>query len=239
MRTAIIVDDEPIIRLDLSQMLEELDFSVLGAVSDGFDAVELCGRTHPDVVLMDVNMPVFDGLSATEKILSEHLSSCVVIVSGYSDRNTVARAAQLGVSGWLSKPVEKRQLLATLEIALSDAGRAAALQEKLNALQNKLDDMKHIDRAKSILAEQRGISETEAYRQMQRLAMEKRCTMSVIAARIVEGGSERETVNRAKALLMQKNSISETAAYKQLTASAAKSGIPLIDAAREILSEIR
>lgn len=239
MRTAIIVDDEPIIRLDLSQMLEELDFSVLGAVSDGFDAVELCQKTHPDVVLMDVNMPVFDGLSATEKILSEHLSPCVVIVSGYSDRNTISRAAQLGVSGWLSKPVEKRQLLATLEIALSDTERSAALQQKLNLLQDKLDSMKCIDRAKSILAQQRNVSEAEAYRQMQQLAMEKRCTMSAIAARIVESGSDRETVNRAKALLMQKNSLSETAAYKQLNAYAAKRGVSLIDAARAILSEIR
>ncbi len=236
MRKAIVVDDEPITRLDLSQMLEELDYTVIGAVRDGFDAIELCQRTQPDVVLMDVNMPVFDGLGAAEKIISEQLAGCVIIVSGYSDQANISRAAQAGVAGWIVKPVEKRQLLPVLEIALADTARVADLRQEKHLLEQKLADVKLIDRAKALLAEQRGIAESEAYRQMQVLAMEKRSSLPAIAKRIVESGSDRETVNKAKAMLMRQKGINESAAYKMLTSMASAGGIALVAAAREVLS---
>lgn len=239
MRKVIVVDDEPITRLDLAQMLEELDFCVVGSVSDGFDAVELCQHTQPDVVLMDINMPVFDGLGAAEKIISENLASCVIIVSGYSDRANIARAAQMGVAGWIVKPVEKRQLLPVLEIALADARRAQSLQQECRQFEQKLTDLRLVDRAKALLSEQRGITESEAYRQMQVLAMEKRCSLAAIAKRIVESGSERETINKAKAILMQQKGLNESAAYKSLNSMAISKGVPLINIARELLADSR
>lgn len=234
---AIVVDDEPIIRLDLVQMLEELEITVVGSVADGFDAVELCRRTHPDVALMDINMPLFDGLGAAEQIISSHLAGCVIIVSGYSDRENIKRAAQAGAAGWIVKPVEKQQLLPVLEIALSGALRMTKLSEENARLEQKLADMKLIDRAKALLAEQRGVSEREAYRQIQVLAMEKRCPLVTIAKRIVENGSERETVNKAKEVLMRERGMSESAAYKSLTETASVQGITLVSAARDILAK--
>lgn len=237
MLKAIVVDDEPITRLDLVQMLEELDCMVVGSVADGFDAVELCQSTHPDVALMDVNMPLFDGLGAAEKIISNKLAGCVIIISGYSDRANITRAAQAGVAGWIVKPVEKQQLLPVLEIALADATRVAKLREENVRLEQKLNDMKLVDRAKALLAEQRRISEKEAYRQIQLLAMEKRCSLIVIAKRIVESGSDRETVNKAKDVLMRDRGMSEPAAFKALTTMAGAKGVALVSAARDILAE--
>ena len=236
---AVVVDDEPITRLDLVQMLEELDITVVGSVADGFDAVELCQRTRPDVVLMDINMPLFDGLGASEQIILNKFAGCVIIVSGYSDRANIKRAAQAGAAGWIVKPVEKQQLLPVLEIALSGALRLSKLTEENARLEQKLTDMKLIDRAKALLAEQRGISECEAYRQIQVLAMEKRCPLVTIAKRIVENGSERETVNRAKDVLMRERGISESEAYKMLTETASGQGVTLVSAARDILAKMR
>lgn len=237
MLRAIVVDDEPITRLDLVQMLEELDCTVVGSVADGFDAVELCERTHPDVALMDVNMPLFDGLGAAEKIISCKLAGCVIIISGYSDRANITRAAQAGVAGWIVKPVEKQQLLPVLEIALADATRVTKLREENARLEQRLADLKLVDRAKALLADQRRITEKEAYRQIQMLAMEKRCPLTSIAKRIVESGSDRETVNKAKDVLMRDRGMSEPAAYKELTAMAGAKGVPLVSAARDILAE--
>lgn len=239
MRKAIVVDDDPVTRLDLSQMLEELGYTVSGAVSDGFDAVELCKRARPDVVLMDINMPVFDGLGAAESILSEKLAGCVIVVSGYSDRANIARAAHAGVAGWIVKPVEKQQLLPVLEIALVDSARTQKLIDETAQLKEKLADLKIIDRAKALLSEQRGIRESEAYRQMQTLAMEKRCTLAAIAERIVDGGSDKKTINEAKAALMRTKGISESAAFKSLTAAAASRGATVLEIAREVLVNSR
>ena len=237
MRTVIVVDDDPITRLDLSQMLAELDYSVCGAVSDGFDAVELSRRLHPDIVLMDINMPVFDGLGAAESILSEKLAGSVIIISGYSDRANIARAAHAGVAGWIVKPVEKQQLLPVLEIAAVDVLRLEKLRAENAQLLQKLDDLKLVDRAKALLAEQRSVSESEAYRQMQVLAMEKRCSIAAIAKRIVDGGSDKKTVDEAKLLLMRKKGVSESAAYKSIAAAAKERGVPLVSIARSILAE--
>ena len=239
MRTVIVADDDPITRLDLTQMLEELDYQVVGAVADGFDAVELSRRMHPDVVLLDISMPVFDGLGAAEAIYSERLAGCVIIVSGYSDRANIARAAHAGVAGWIVKPVEKQQLLPVLEIAQADCARTGKLRQKCEQLEKKIEDIKCIDRAKALLAEQRGIREGEAYRQMQVRAMEKRCPLSAIAAHIVESGSDKKTIDEAKAALMRTKGLSEASAYRQLNSLAASKGVPLVDVARQVLAAVR
>ena len=122
-RTAIVVDDEPITRLDLSQLLGELGFAVVGEAADGFDAIELCRRHRPDVVLMDIKMPVFDGMTASETIIAEDLCGCVVLLTAFQDRELIDRAGRIGVTGYLVKPVEERLLLPTLEVAMAQAAR--------------------------------------------------------------------------------------------------------------------
>ena len=123
MRRVIIADDEPITRMDLSDMLTELGFQVVGEAADGFDAIELCRSLQPDVVLMDVKMPIFDGLSAAETILSEELAGCVVLLTAFSDRELVRRAGEAGVTGYLVKPVDAGQLRTVLERYLKKTAR--------------------------------------------------------------------------------------------------------------------
>ena len=122
-RRVLVVDDEPIIRWDLCQMLEELGFEIADQAGDGFDAVELCREKTPDIVLMDLEMPVFDGMSAAETIIEENLAGCVVICTAFVDDEFVASASRIGVSGYLVKPIEERMLKPALEVAWAQGQR--------------------------------------------------------------------------------------------------------------------
>lgn len=114
MKTVLIVDDEPITRMDLSDMLRELGFGVAGEAADGFDAMELCRLKRPDVVLMDVKMPIFDGLSASETILAEELAGCVVLLTAFSDPEIIRRAGAAGVTGYLVKRLTRNRFFPPL-----------------------------------------------------------------------------------------------------------------------------
>ncbi len=234
MRTAIVVDDEPITRLDLTEMLKELDFSVLCDASDGFDAVELCRINHPDVVLMDIKMPVFDGLSAAETIISEDLCGCVVMLTAFCDKELIDRASKIGVYGYLVKPIDQRALLPAIEVALSQSERLHLSRLETNLAKNKLQEKNLIDRAKALLAETLHISESKAYTQLQSLAMNKRIPLSQIALTIVKQGSEREVINRTKEKLMNSEGISEKEAFAYIQKYAKSKGVSPSAAAIEI-----
>lgn len=234
-RTAVVVDDEPITRMDLGQMLEELGFAVVGDAADGFDAVELCRRHRPDVVLMDIKMPVFDGMTASETIIGEDLCGCVVMLTAFQDRELIDRASRIGVTGYLVKPVEERLLLPTLEVALAQAQRLRQARREAGEMKRRMEEQKTIDRAKALLAKQEGIPEGDAYRRLQRMAMEKRLSLFALCQAVVLGQGGRETVNRAKELLMKQRGITEPEAYREVSRLAKERDIPLEQAARELL----
>lgn len=234
-RTVIVADDEPIIRMDLSQMLEELGFEVLGGAADGFDAVELCRTYHPDAVLMDISMPVFEGLEAARTIVEEDLAGCVIVVTAFDDRELVGRAAAAGAGGYLVKPIEERQLAPAIEIALAQGRRLAEARREAGDAKNRLRERTLVDRAKALLAAEKGIGEAEALAQLQRMAMDKRCSLAYLSGTIVEKSSKRELLNRAKAFLTRSQGMSEPAAYKAVQTLAREKGIPPEQAAREIL----
>jgi len=234
-RTAVVVDDEPITRMDLGQMLEELGFAVVGDAADGFDAVELCRRHHPDVVLMDIKMPVFDGMTASETIIGEDLCGCVVMLTAFQDRELIDRASRIGVTGYLVKPVEERLLLPTLEVALAQAQRLRQARREAGEMKRRMEEQKTIDRAKALLAKQEGIPEGDAYRRLQRMAMEKRLSLFALCQAVVLGQGGRETVNRAKELLMKQRGLTEPEAYREVSRLAKERDIPLEQAARELL----
>lgn len=234
-QTVIVADDEPIIRMDLSQMLEELGFEVLGGAADGFDAVELCRVHRPDAVLMDISMPVFEGLDAARTIVDEGIAGCVVVVTAFDDRELVSRAAAAGAGGYLVKPIEERLLVPTIEIALAQGQRLAAAQKEAGDARRRLKERGIVDRAKALLAAEKGIGEAEALAQLQRMAMDKRCSLAYLSAAVVEKSSKREIVNRAKVFLTKSRGMSEPAAYKALQASARDKGVSLEAAAREVL----
>ncbi len=182
----LVVDDEPIVRMDLSSMLRELGYEIVGEAGDGFDALEACRACRPDVVLMDVRMPVFDGLTAAERILREGVCPCVVLLTAFNDAELIARAAEIGVAGYLVKPVEQRLLRPTIEVALAQSKRLSESREETVEARQKLEDAKLIAQAQGILADQEGISEGEAYQVLRRLSMHKRTSMAVLAQALIE-----------------------------------------------------
>ncbi|MEA4846022.1 MAG: response regulator [Clostridiaceae bacterium] len=220
MKTLIIADDEPITRMDIRQMVEENGFSVLGEASDGFDAIELCRLHHPDIVLMDIKMPLFDGLEAARNILEQDLSGCVVMLTAYSDQELIERAGRAGVTGYLVKPIDQKRLLPAIEIAIAQGKRIKQAKTEAEKAKKRLNDSRIIDHAKAIIASEMEISEAQAYRELQSMSMSKHCAMASLAAKIVEGKSQLTEVRRAKMLLMEHYGLSEAAAYRRLSTRA-------------------
>jgi AmiR/NasT family two-component response regulator len=176
----LIAEDEAIIRLDLKEMLEEEGFSVVGEASDGEAAVRLARERAPDLVIMDVKMPGMDGLTAAERIVAEELSA-VLILTAFSQRDLVHRAAEAGAIGYLVKPFQKSDLVPAIEVALARNAELAALRRDSADLSERLEARKIIDRAKGALMDSKGLSESDAFRLIQKRAMDERRPMRAIA----------------------------------------------------------
>lgn len=185
MATVLIADDEPITRMDLKGMLTELGYEVCGEAADGFDAVEMCRTFHPDAVLMDVKMPVFDGLSAAGLILQEELAKTVVLLTAYNDTETIRCANEIGVSGYLVKPVEQRLLRPTIEVALSQSEKIRQSRLETKKAIKQYEDSRVIARAQQYLSKKEHVSEAEAYQMLRRLSMDKRVPMATLAAAFI------------------------------------------------------
>ena len=186
MKRVIVVDDEPITRMDLRGMLGDLGFEVAGEAGGGFDAVEVCRRLQPDVVLMDVKMPVFDGINAAETILQQDLAGCVVLLTAYGDREIIDRASAAGVTGYIVKPVEERLLLPTIEVALAQSQRLRQSREETRRAVDRLNASKLIQRAQAVLARDQQVPESRAYQMLRRMSMDKRVPMAELARSILE-----------------------------------------------------
>lgn len=188
MKTVAVAEDEPITRMDICAMLEDLGFSIAGEASDGFDAIELCRRTKPDVVLMDAKMPVFDGLAAAETICREDLAGCVVMLTAFSDEEIVTRAVEAGVTGYLVKPIDRSKLLPTIEVAYAQSCRMRGIRQEAEKARKSLREDREIHKAQKLFAQRQHCTDTEAYEKMRKLAMNKRVSMYVIARAVLEQG---------------------------------------------------
>lgn len=238
MKTVIIVDDEPITRMDLFDMLQELGFSVVGEAADGFDAIELCRSLHPDVVLMDVKMPIFDGLTASETILDEDLASCVVLLTAFSDRDVIDRASKAGVTGYLVKPIEQKALLPTIEVALAQSLRLKEVRKQAADAKRRIRDERQIHKAQQYLAKTQGCSESDAYRQMRKTAMDKRISIAALAQRILQQAAQTDDVAAVKSILMQRKTMTDTRAYHYITTYAKAHGCSTEQAAKELKAQL-
>ena len=185
-RRVLLAEDEAIIRLDLKEMLEEEGYVVCGEAADGASAVRLAHELRPDLVILDVKMPVLDGLSAAEQIVTARLAP-VVILTAFSQRDLVERAREAGAMAYLVKPFQKVDLLPTIEMAVSRFAELMALEREVADLTGRLEARKLIDRAKSVLQTAHGLSEPDAFRWIQRASMDQRRSMRVVAQDVVDG----------------------------------------------------
>ncbi|HJG94930.1 MAG TPA: response regulator [Enterococcus faecalis] len=181
----VIVDDEPITRLDIRDIVIEAGYEVVGEAADGFEAIEVCKKTQPDLVLMDIQMPILDGLKAGKKIVQDQLASSIVFLSAYSDVQNTDKAKKLGALGYLVKPLDEKSLIPTIEMSIERGKQTQLLLNQIDKLSLKLEERKIIEKAKGILVEENHISEEEAYQMLRTLSMNKRARMSEIAELIV------------------------------------------------------
>ena len=193
MKRVLIADDESVVRMDLRETLEEAGYEVVAEASDGATALELARRERPDVAVLDVRMPRMDGVRAAEAIMKERLCP-VLLLTAYNEPQVVARAADAGVMACLSKPYHERDLLSGLELAQARFDQVVALEREVGKLEDALKTRKLVDRAKRLLMETRGMTEPEAFRALQKTAMDQRRTMRQIAEAVIvaaEIGAER------------------------------------------------
>ncbi|MGX7351530.1 response regulator [Enterococcus canis] len=181
----VIVDDEPITRLDVKDILSEAGYDVVGEAADGFEAIEVCRRTRPNVVLMDIQMPILDGLKAGKKIIQDQLADSIVFLSAYSDLENTEKAKKLGAVGYLVKPLDEKSLIPTIEMSIARGKETQELIKEIDKLKGKLEERKIIERAKGILIKENHVSEEEAYQMIRKLSMDKRAPMREIAELIV------------------------------------------------------
>lgn len=180
----LLADDEALIRLDLREMLTEAGHEIVGEAANGQEAVQLAQELHPDIVIMDVKMPVMDGLTAAQKITEAEIAP-VLLLTAYSQQDIVARATEAGVIAYLVKPVREQQLFPAVEVAVSRFRAWQELGRELDELKESLATRKLVDRAKGILMTAHKMTEQEAYRKMQQFSMAKRISLKKLAEEII------------------------------------------------------
>jgi AmiR/NasT family two-component response regulator len=188
-KRVVIAEDEAIIRLDLKETLAEIGFEVVGEASDGEQAVVLAEQLRPDLVILDVKMPLLDGISAAERIAAQRIAP-VVILTAFSQRELVERARDAGAMAYLVKPFTSADLLPATEMAISRYAELTALESEVSDLNERLETRKLIERAKGLLQTTHGLTEPEAFRWIQRAAMDKRLTMKAVAEVVVSSTTD-------------------------------------------------
>ncbi len=182
----VVAEDEALIRLDLAEMLADSGYEVVGQASDGEQAVALVREHRPDLVILDVKMPVLDGISAAEQIGKERIAPCVMLTA-FSDRDLVERARDAGVMAYVVKPFTIDDLRPAIDIARSRWVELHALEAEIADLGERLETRKAVDRAKGVLMEQMNLSESEAFRWIQKTAMDRRLGMREVAQLVIDG----------------------------------------------------
>ncbi|MFO0909290.1 MAG: response regulator [Isosphaeraceae bacterium] len=181
----LIADDEKPVAAGLQAQLETLGYDVISVVHDGQHAIEVCRRSLPDVVLMDIEMPGLDGLTAARQIVRDP-GTPVVILTAHGHANLIDQAVEDGVLYYLLKPVTSPSLHAALQVAVARAHEIRALRDNVNTLESTLRERKIIERAKGILMSRRNLNEAEAFRLLQRQSQDRRMPMAKLAESIVQ-----------------------------------------------------
>jgi len=188
-RRVVIAEDEALIRMDLAEMLVEEGYDVVGEAPDGELAIALAEEHRPDLVILDVQMPRLDGISAAQRIASQRIAP-VVILTAFSQRELVERARDAGAMAYLVKPFSKSDLVPAIEMAVSRYAEVQQLEAEVAGLTERLETRKSVDRAKAVLQERLGLSEPDAFRWIQKTAMDLRLSMRQVADGVLEHGPD-------------------------------------------------
>ena len=186
-RRVVIAEDEALIRLDLAEMLAEEGYDVVGQAGDGQTAIELAEEHRPDLVVLDVKMPRLDGITAAQRIAEQRIAP-VVILTAFSQRDLVDRAKDAGAMAYLVKPFNKHDLVPAIEMAVSRFAELQMLEAEVADLTERLETRKAVDRAKSVLQQQLELSEPDAFRWIQKTAMDLRLSMRQVAEGVIAHG---------------------------------------------------
>lgn len=186
--TVLVAEDEALIRLDLVELLTEEGYDVVGEAGDGEEAVKLARELVPDLVIMDVKMPKMDGITAAEIIAEERIAP-IVMLTAFSQRDLVERARDAGAMAYVVKPFGASDVVPAIEIAMGRFQEIAAIEDELASLEDRLESRKVIDHAKGILQQDLGLTEPEAFRWIQKTAMDLRLSMRQVADGVVAHGA--------------------------------------------------
>ena len=176
----VVAEDEALIRLDLVEMLREEGYDVVGEAADGERAVVLAEELRPDLVMLDVKMPVLDGISAAERIAAARIAP-VVMLTAFSQRELVERARDAGAMAYLVKPFTKGDLVPAIELAVSRYAEITTLEAEVSDLEERFETRKRVERAKSLLQQKYALTESDAFRWLQKSAMDRRLSMREVA----------------------------------------------------------
>lgn len=185
--SVVVAEDEAVIRLDLVEQLRELGYQVVAACGDGAAAVQHCRDLAPDLALLDINMPVLDGLAAARQIAGLG-TTAVVMLTAYGQREVVDQAIDVGAMAYLTKPWSEGDLMAALALARARFAELRAVTTRADALAESLENRKLIDRAKARLIQAYDLTEAEAFRLLQRRAMDERTSMAAVSRQVLESG---------------------------------------------------
>ena len=183
-RTVVVAEDEALIRMDIVEMLEDAGYRVLAQAENGERAVALATEHRPDLVLMDVKMPVMDGITAAEQIAGQRIAP-VVLLTAFSQRELVERAREAGAMSYVVKPFTVEDVVPAIEIAISRFEEIRALEDEVSDMKEQFATRKLVERAKSLLQTKMGLSEPEAFRWIQKTSMDRRLSMREVAEAII------------------------------------------------------
>ena len=183
-RRIVVAEDESLIRMDIVETLKDQGFDVVGEAGDGLKAIELAKELKPDLMVMDIKMPDMDGLSAAEQIAKLRIP--VVFLTAFNQQELVSRASEVGAMAFLVKPFSPEDLLPAIEVSLSRFQQLTQLESEVSDLTERLETRKLVERAKGVLGVQMGLSEPDAFRWIQKAAMDRRIGMVDVARTILD-----------------------------------------------------
>jgi len=183
-RRIVVAEDESLIRMDIVETLRDQGFDVVGEAGDGLKAIELAKELKPDLIVMDIKMPDMDGLSSAEQIAQLRIP--VVFLTAFNQQELVTRASEVGAMAFLVKPFSPEDLLPAIEVALSRHQQLTQLESEVSDLTERLETRKLVERAKGVLGVQMGLSEPDAFRWIQKAAMDRRIGMVDVAKTILD-----------------------------------------------------